>query len=412
MKPLKLMMQAFGPYAEKEVIDFTELGNRTMFVISGKTGSGKTTIFDGISFAIYGKASGEDRNGNELRSQFAKDELPTEVSLQFSLRNKTYFIWRSPQQEKRKSRGDGFTTVGAKAELYLLNETGDKQILAANVRDTDEKIKEIIQLDANQFRQILMIPQGEFRKLLTSESKDKEQILQRLFHTELYKRIEEQLKEEAATLKKYVEAKIEERSMALKSIYQIENEDLHSEIEEDIINDVKIIPMLTAEIKKMQQMAVELQVKMEQKKLERDESKKKVDEAETLLKQFANRDRLKKEKDFLESKKDYYDQMKVEIEQAYKASRLEQQDQLCHRIKKEYDTYKADFQHSKNQLERIASLLEQAEIRLKQEEEKSDLRNRIADELVKVTNLKDEVYSLANRKKSSKLLEKNIKSLS
>ncbi|MFC8575290.1 AAA family ATPase, partial [Heyndrickxia sporothermodurans] len=278
MKPLKLMMQAFGPYAEKEVIDFTELGNRTMFVISGKTGSGKTTIFDGISFAIYGKASGEDRNGNELRSQFAKDELPTEVSLQFSLRNKTYFIWRSPQQEKRKSRGDGFTTVGAKAELYLLNETGDKQILAANVRDTDEKIKEIIQLDANQFRQILMIPQGEFRKLLTSESKDKEQILQRLFHTELYKRNEEQLKEEAATLKKYVEAKIEERSMALKSIYQIENEDLHSEIEEDIINDVKIIPMLTAEIKKMQQMAVELQVKMEQKKLERDESKKKVDE--------------------------------------------------------------------------------------------------------------------------------------
>lgn len=114
----------------------------------------------------------------------------------------------------------------------------------------------------------------------------------------------------------------------------------------------------------------------------------------------------------MESKKDYYDQMKVEIEQAYKASRLEQQDQLCHRIKKEYDTYKADFQHSKNQLERIASLLEQAEIRLKQEEEKSDLRNRIADELVKVTNLKDEVYSLANRKKSSKLLEKNIKSLS
>ncbi|MEK5522772.1 AAA family ATPase [Heyndrickxia sp. FSL W8-0423] len=409
MKPLKLMMQAFGPYAEKEVIDFTELGNRTMFVISGKTGSGKTTIFDGISFAIYGKASGEDRNGNELRSQFAKDELPTEVSLQFSLRNKTYFIWRSPQQEKRKSRGDGFTTVGAKAELYLLNETGDKQILAANVRDTDEKIKEIIQLDANQFRQILMIPQGEFRKLLTSESKDKEQILQRLFHTELYKRIEEQLKEEAATLKKYVEAKIEERSMALKSIYQIENEDLQSEIEEDIINDVKIIPMLTAEIKKMQQMAVELQVKMEQKKLERDESKKKVDEAETLLKQFANRDRLKKEKDFLESKKDYYDQMKVEIEQAYKASRLEQQDQLCHRIKKEYDTYKADFQHSKNQLERIASLLEQAEIRLKQEEEKSDLRNRIADELVKVTNLKDEVYSLANRKKELQTLGKEYK---
>ena len=85
MRPLKLMMQAFGPYAGKEEIDFTLLGSRTMFVISGKTGSGKTTIFDGISYAIYGKASGEDRNGSDLRSQFASDELPTEVALEFTL---------------------------------------------------------------------------------------------------------------------------------------------------------------------------------------------------------------------------------------------------------------------------------------------------------------------------------------
>ncbi|QQZ07827.1 AAA family ATPase [Heyndrickxia vini] len=409
MKPLKLIMQAFGPYAEKEVIDFTELGNRTMFVISGKTGSGKTTIFDGISFAIYGKASGEDRIGNELRSQFAKDELPTEVSLLFSLRNKTYFISRSPQQEKRKSRGDGYTTVGAKAELYLINEEGEKQILAANVRDTDEKIKEIIQLDANQFRQILMIPQGEFRKLLTSESKDKEQILQRLFHTEFFKRIEEQLKEEATTLKNYVQAKIEERTMALKSIYLIENDELQQGIDEDKINDLKVIPMLNDEIKRMQQMAIELQLKTEQKKIERDDSKKKVDEAETILKQFDIRDRLKKEKDVLESKKEYYDLMKVEIEQAYKASRLEQQDQLCHRIKKEYDTYKADFQRSKIQLEQTVALLEQAENRLSKEEKKSNMRNQIADELIRITNLKDEVYSFAHRQLELNTLKNEYK---
>ena len=120
MKPLKLMMQAFGPYAEKEIIDFTKLGNRKMFVISGKTGAGKTTIFDGISFAIYGKASGEDRNGSDLRSQFAADDLLTEVSLQFSLRNKTYYIWRSPQQDKKKARGDGFTTVTAKRSCIFM----------------------------------------------------------------------------------------------------------------------------------------------------------------------------------------------------------------------------------------------------------------------------------------------------
>ena len=137
MKPLKLTLQAFGPYAGTEIIDFTRLENRTMFVVSGKTGSGKTTIFDGISYAIYGKASGEDRNGSDLRSQFAKDDVLTEVSLDFSLRQKTYRITRSPQQEKRKERGDGYTTVGAKAELYLLEGNNSPKLLAANVRDLD-----------------------------------------------------------------------------------------------------------------------------------------------------------------------------------------------------------------------------------------------------------------------------------
>ncbi len=107
MRPIKLLMQAFGPYAGREEIDFSSLGNRTMFVISGKTGSGKTTIFDGISYAIYGKASGEDRNGPELRSQFASDELMTEVSLEFALRGKRYLIWRTPQQYKKKSAVTG-----------------------------------------------------------------------------------------------------------------------------------------------------------------------------------------------------------------------------------------------------------------------------------------------------------------
>lgn len=103
MKPVKLIMQAFGPYAGREEIDFRKLENRTMFVISGKTGSGKTTIFDGISFAIYGRASGEERTGSDLRSQFAKDELLTEVSLEFSLKDRSYYIYRSPQQEKKKN---------------------------------------------------------------------------------------------------------------------------------------------------------------------------------------------------------------------------------------------------------------------------------------------------------------------
>ena len=251
MRPIKLEMQAFGPYAKNEVIDFTKLGNRTMFVISGKTGSGKTTIFDGISFAIYGRASGDDRVGTDLRSHFAADEMLTEVALEFSLRDQTYYIWRSPQQQRKKTRGDGFTTAGAKAELYMVDENGNRKLLAANVRDTDEKIKEIIQLDANQFRQILMIPQGDFRKLLTSDSKEKETILQRLFNTELYKVIEEKLKEEAGTLKKHVETGVAERSRVLKGLFSHGNEQLKVALTEDVPNDALIMPLLDEIAKEM-----------------------------------------------------------------------------------------------------------------------------------------------------------------
>src|SRR5258708_2860899 len=142
MRPIKISMQAFGPYAKKEEIDFSSLGNRTMFLISGKTGAGKTTIFDGLSFAIYGKASDEDSSGQELRSQFSDEDLLTEVSLEFSLRGKAYYIHRSPQQERKKKSGEGTTTVTAKAELYEIKENGEKQLLGVNVREVDEKIKE------------------------------------------------------------------------------------------------------------------------------------------------------------------------------------------------------------------------------------------------------------------------------
>src|SRR4051794_30999974 len=254
MKPLKLTMQAFGPYAGTEVIDFTELGNRTMFVISGKTGAGKTTIFDAISYAIYGKASGEDRNGPELRSQFAKDELVTEVSLDFSLRNKAFSITRSPQQLKKKDKGDGYTQIGAKAELYMWAENGEKKLLASKINDVEEKIKEIMLIDANQFRQILMIPQGEFRKLLTSDSKDKEMILQRLFHTELYKMVEEKLKIEATDLKKSVEDQVQARNEAIRRIQAVTNEELREYLDVESVNDTIIMPLLQAEIEGMAEM--------------------------------------------------------------------------------------------------------------------------------------------------------------
>lgn len=189
MRPIKLTMQAFGAYAKKEVIDFEKLGTEQIFVISGKTGAGKSTIFDAISFAIFGKANTFDRESFSMRSHFATDKEITEVTLAFRLKDKIYQISRIPQQEIAKQRGNGTTTSPQKAELYeLIND--EMKLLASSVRDVNTKMEELIQLNVDQFRQILMIPQGEFRELLVSDSKEKEVILQRLAHTVYYEKVE------------------------------------------------------------------------------------------------------------------------------------------------------------------------------------------------------------------------------
>lgn len=204
MRPLKLTMEAFGAYKKLETIDFTELGTERIFVISGKTGAGKSTIFDAISFAIFGVTNLADREGASMRSDFACDRDLTEVTLTFMLHQKTYYIKRSPQQEIRKARGDGMRSLNQKAELYELT-GGEEKLLASSVRDVKVKMEELIQLSVDQFRQILMIPQGEFRELLVSDSKEKEAILQRLAHTDFYKRVENLLFEKQKNLQMQAE---------------------------------------------------------------------------------------------------------------------------------------------------------------------------------------------------------------
>ncbi|WP_066049184.1 AAA family ATPase [Robertmurraya korlensis] len=411
MRPLKLTMQAFGPYSRTEVIDFSELGNRTMFVISGKTGSGKTTIFDGISYAIYGKASGEDRNGTELRSQFADNDTLTEVSLEFRLRGKTYEISRSPQQEKKKSRGEGVTSIGAKAELYVYDEDGKKRILASNVRDVEEKIKQIMLIDSNQFRQIIMIPQGEFRKLLTSDSKEKEAILQRLFHTQLYKRIEENLKENAASLKAAVEKQLADRNLAIRKIHALFSEDLQGYMEAGSTNDLVIVPALIEEIQAMSEQISLFEKEMVEKEQFRQVEQKKLYDAQAIIKQFESREAALKNKGHLESQKDLFDKKSSNVELGKKAILLLQQEQLCARLKKEltaYETQANDLHlKQKNLLEAVQKLEAEWQVEKGKEPEKKALE----ESLHKLKSLKDDVFSYARLEAEIRSLKNQCKKL-
>ncbi len=185
MRPIKLHMEYFGPF-KKETIDFTHADGQ-MFLISGKTGSGKTMIFDAITFSLYGQTSTTDRDEYSVRSQFAADSDISKVSLEFMVGKKSYTVERelSFSKEGRKSK------VPSKAALYA----ADGSVIESSVTGVTNKVVDIIQLTADQFRQILILPQGEFKKLLVSTSEDKQKILRTLFQTERFVDFENRLKE-------------------------------------------------------------------------------------------------------------------------------------------------------------------------------------------------------------------------
>jgi DNA repair protein SbcC/Rad50 len=189
MKPIRLSMTAFGPYRHTETIDFSLLEDRRLFVISGNTGAGKTTIFDAICFALYGCASGEDRaEPRMLRSHFADDEVHTAVDFHFSIGKRSYRIFR----QMAHRRGSNKNETGGKAELYETTSGQEVPVIDRfTVSDVNQKAEAVIGLTQEQFSQIVMLPQGEFRKLLTSDTENKEEILRRIFRTGLYKKLEE-----------------------------------------------------------------------------------------------------------------------------------------------------------------------------------------------------------------------------
>lgn len=197
MRPIRIEMSAFGPYAGKQTVEMDRLGTSGIYLITGDTGAGKTTIFDAIVFALYGTASSDRRSGDMLRSRYAEPDTPTEVKLVFAYRNKEYEIRRNPTYQRPKLRGEGMTQENASAELRLpggeiLTRTGE----------VDERIREILGMTRDQFMQIAMIAQGDFLKLLLAKTEERRKIFSSIFRTGRYARLEDRLKQETRQARK------------------------------------------------------------------------------------------------------------------------------------------------------------------------------------------------------------------
>lgn len=213
MRPLKLTISGFGPYAGTQELDFELLGNSGLYLITGDTGAGKTTIFDAITFALFGEASGGNREPGMLRSKYAKPEDPTGVELTFAYDGKEYTVKRSPEYERAKKSGNGFTKQLPEAQLTY----PDGRIVTKQ-REVDKAVGEIIGLTREQFAQVSMISQGDFRELLQADTKKRQQIFRDIFGTGYYVTLQNRLKEEANELWKQISRASESRQQYISGI--------------------------------------------------------------------------------------------------------------------------------------------------------------------------------------------------
>ena len=193
MKPVKLVMSAFGPYAGETTVDFSVLGSGGIFLITGDTGAGKTTIFDAISFALYGEASGgsQKRAAKSFRSDYARADTPTFVEYTFQHRDRVYTVRRNPEYRRPKKRGEGTVNESADA-VFSCTETGE---LVSGTEAVSRRVIELLGLNRNQFSQTVMIAQGDFMKILNAKSDERKKLFQKIFNTGFFEELQQKLKD-------------------------------------------------------------------------------------------------------------------------------------------------------------------------------------------------------------------------
>lgn len=354
MKPIKLSMTAFGPYLHKEIIDFTKLHEHGIFVVSGPTGSGKTTIFDAITFALYDSGSGEDREKSLfLRSDFADETIDTEVEFIFEVRGRMYRIWRK------------FGHGGASAKREFFDITGGIEVPAVEkfqVKLIQSKVEELIGLTQSQFNQIVMLPQGEFQKLLTSESKHKEEIFRKIFKTERFTKMVELLREKKNSAEKqYDQAKMQQDQM----IQEIQTRLPHRESElffmmkDDVINLYQVKNALLTEQQYYEGQSIALKRQYDESKIQFQNLNKTLSEQKLLNERIENYLIKKTKLAELMQQEQMIQHQQQRLGQAKKANQIEP-------IEKEHDKVKLQLEKAEVALQTATSDYELAQQQLQE----------------------------------------------
>lgn len=401
MRPIKVVMSAFGSYAGVETISF-EVCDHGIFLITGDTGAGKTTIFDAITYALYDQTSGGRRDGDMMRSQYAKEDTPTYVQLTFSYQNKRYTVTRNPNYQrmsKRKNKDGEYGTTKESASVELI--MSDGKPFRGRIKEVNKKIEEIIGLDVNQFTQIVMIAQGDFLKLLHAPSKDRKEIFAKIFDTKIYGKLQEELRDKAKAiyiqLSKNKDSCIREMNeirCMKESPFVEEWEGLpeFSEVNQDRI--LELLGLINEEIKQKEK---EILGQINAIRKELDERKAFISTAQTINAMFDKLDKSKKEKENLESQKETFEKIKEENLYSKKAQKVWQKEESY--LKKEEELSK-----TQKRIERIKEEIKNLKITLvikEKEKEKKEVEflEKSQELTPMITRLKD---SMPNYEKLSK----------
>lgn len=345
MRPLKLVMNAFGPYKEKVVIDFTQFHQQTLFLVSGPTGAGKTTIFDAIAYALYDDASGTSRGKDSFKSQFAPDEVLCFVELEFEIAGKKYFIKRSPAQ------------LGPGKNGKLKNWTSEVEFhhngtVTTKINEANKEIQELLSLSYEQFKQIVMLPQGEFKKMLESNSADKEKVFRNIFQTTTIMEFQSTLKDKANKLKQ----EINQSESTLQQFVGMINEDANETLKEAIVFfDVPtIIKELTILVESYQEKIHLLEKELSALDKTYRTNQRKIDLISAL-------NALEKEKEALEATKELMEAKRLKLELAKKAEDCLEAKHQVEKIVNQKQVIQKELLVEQKQLAEISELLLETE---------------------------------------------------
>ena len=235
MRPIKLTVSAFGPYAGLTVLDMESLGTEGLYLITGDTGAGKTTIFDAVTYALYGESSGGRRDGSMLRSKYAKPETLTYVELEFTCHGNTYKVKRNPEYERPKARGTGMTKQAADAEL-----TKPDGSIITKTKEVNQAITEILGVDRDQFTHVAMIAQGDFLKLLLASTEERIQIFRQIFSTSSYQKLQDKIKNDYMDIYRKCESVRSSIDQYVSGVKSAENDPLGIQLQKAIAGEMLI----------------------------------------------------------------------------------------------------------------------------------------------------------------------------